>query len=70
MVYFALRELLADYGAPYLAALGLLAIAIVVVPHGLWGLVEPRVPALFAVRGRLIVSPAPSPERPEEPERT
>jgi branched-chain amino acid transport system permease protein len=59
IVYFALRELLADYGAAYLAALGLVAIAVVVVaPRGLWGLVESRVPALFAVQRRLVVSPA------------
>jgi branched-chain amino acid transport system permease protein len=71
IVYFALREVLADYGAAYLAALGLVAIAVVVVaPRGLWGLVESRVPALFAVQRRLIVSPVAATDRAEEPERT
>ena len=74
IVFFALRELLADYGAAYLAALGLVAIAVVVVaPRGLWGLVESRVPALFAVQRRLVVTRpagAASIDRREEPERT
>ena len=47
IVYFALRELLADYGAAYLVVLGLVAIAVVVVaPRGLCGLVESRVPGI------------------------
>jgi branched-chain amino acid transport system permease protein len=67
IVYFALRELLADYGAAYLAALGLVAIAIVVVaPRGLWGLVESRVPALFAVQPRLVVMPVTTADHPQE----
>jgi branched-chain amino acid transport system permease protein len=67
IVYFALRELLADYGAAYLAALGLVAIAVVVVaPRGLWGLVESRVPALFAVQRRLVVMPVASADHPRE----
>lgn len=71
IVYFALRELLADYGPAYLAALGLVAIAIVVVaPRGLWGLVESRVPALFAVQRRLVVIPMASGDHPQEPERS
>ena len=62
---------LADYGAAYLVALGLVAIAVVVVaPRGLWGLVESRVPALFAVQRRLIVSPVAATDRAEEPDRT
>jgi branched-chain amino acid transport system permease protein len=70
IVYFALREALADYGAAYLAALGIVAIAVVVVaPRGLWGLVESRVPALFAVQRRLVVSPVATSDR-QEPERT
>ena len=76
IVYFALRELLADYGAAYLVVLGLVAIAVVVVaPRGLWGLVESRVPALFAVQRRLVVnrpstSIPSSVDRAEEPERS
>jgi branched-chain amino acid transport system permease protein len=70
VVYFAMRELLADYGAAYLAALGIVAILVVVVaPRGLWGIVESRVPALFAVQRRLIVGPAPAGQPVEEPER-
>jgi branched-chain amino acid transport system permease protein len=68
IVYFALRELLADYGAAYLAALGIVAIAVVVLaPRGLWGLIESRVPALFAVERRLVVGPPPSTEHVKEP---
>lgn len=57
IVFFALRETLSDYGAAYLVALGLVAIAVVVVaPRGLWGLIEARHPiALFAVQRRLVV---------------
>ncbi len=68
---FAFCELLADYGAAYLAALGLMAMAVVVVaPRGLWGLVESRVPAPFAIQRRLVVSPAVATDPAEEPERT
>jgi branched-chain amino acid transport system permease protein len=43
LVFFLLRELLADYGAWYLIVLGGLAIlAMVVAPQGLWGLVAER----------------------------
>jgi branched-chain amino acid transport system permease protein len=70
IVYFALRQVLADYGAAYLAALGVVAIVVVVIaPRGIWGLVDSRVPALFAVQHRLIVSPAAAGPA-EEPERT
>ncbi|HEX5013219.1 MAG TPA: branched-chain amino acid ABC transporter permease [Candidatus Limnocylindrales bacterium] len=61
IVYFTLREVLADYGAAYLAALGLVAIAVVVIaPRGLWGVVESRLPALFAVQRRLVVTEPPA----------
>lgn len=41
LVYFALRETLADFGTIYLIALGLVAIAIMLfAPKGLWGLIR------------------------------
>ncbi|WP_085837109.1 branched-chain amino acid ABC transporter permease [Aquimixticola soesokkakensis] len=43
LVYFALRETLADLGSAYLIALGVLAILIMLkAPKGLWGLVRAR----------------------------
>jgi branched-chain amino acid transport system permease protein len=43
LVYFALRELLSDYGTWYLIVLGGVAIAVMVwAPQGLWGLVAER----------------------------
>lgn len=41
LIYFALREALADYGTIYLIALGVVAIAIMLfAPKGLWGLIR------------------------------
>lgn len=41
LVYFALRETLADYGTIYLIALGVVAIAVMLfAPKGLWGLIR------------------------------
>ena len=43
LLFFALRETLADYGTAYLIALGLAAIVIMLkAPKGLWGLVRER----------------------------
>ena len=43
VVYFLLREVLADYGTAYLTFLGALAIAVMLVaPKGLWGYVQAR----------------------------
>ena len=43
VVYFVLRELLADYGSIYLIVLGLVAIAVMTFSRtGLWGFVEKR----------------------------
>lgn len=43
LLYFLLRELLADYGSVYLIVLGLVAIGIMVFSRsGLWGIVEQR----------------------------
>ena len=38
VIFFALRQLLADYGSVYLIILGVVAIAVMLKsPHGLWG---------------------------------
>jgi branched-chain amino acid transport system permease protein len=60
IVYFLLRELLADQGSLYLVVLGVTAIALTIVaPNGLWGLVANRFPvALFGIERRLVLSPA------------
>ena len=43
IVFFALRELLADYGAVYLLTLGVVAIAVMLkAPKGIWGLIVGR----------------------------
>jgi branched-chain amino acid transport system permease protein len=43
LVFFALRELLADYGAWYLIILGAVAIVVMVwAPQGLWGVIAAR----------------------------
>ena len=55
LVLFALQSTLADFGAWYLIALGLIAVAVMLVaPRGLWGLVEDRTGVqLFPIRRRL-----------------
>jgi len=55
IVFFALRALLADYGAWYLITLGLLAVAtMLVAPQGLWGVIARSLGLeLFPVRRRL-----------------
>jgi branched-chain amino acid transport system permease protein len=48
LVYFLLRELLADYGTWYLIVLGVVAILVMVqAPQGLWGLVADRLDLRF-----------------------
>lgn len=43
ILYFVLRELLADYGAIYLLTLGVVAIAVMLkAPQGIWGLIAGR----------------------------
>jgi branched-chain amino acid transport system permease protein len=43
IVFFVLRELLADYGAFYLLTLGVVAIAVMLkAPQGIWGLIAAR----------------------------
>lgn len=44
LVFFALREVLADLGTTYLILLGLVAIAVMLVaPNGIWGLIRSRI---------------------------
>jgi branched-chain amino acid transport system permease protein len=61
-VFFALQELLADYGSAYLIALGVFTMVIVLLaPRGLWGLVVARWPvALVAIDRRLVARSAES----------
>jgi branched-chain amino acid transport system permease protein len=56
IVFFALRELLADFGSWYLIVMGAIAIAIMVwAPQGLWGLISERYGlSFFPVQRRLI----------------
>jgi branched-chain amino acid transport system permease protein len=58
ILYFLLRELLADQGSLYLIVLGITAIAVTLVaPNGLWGLATNRFPvALFGIERRLVLS--------------
>jgi branched-chain amino acid transport system permease protein len=52
-IYFLLRELSANYGVWYFVALGLIAIATMVLsPQGTWGLVLRRWPSLDPLRTR------------------
>ena len=56
LVYYVLRNLLADFGSWYLLLLGLIGIAIMLfAPRGLWGLFSARTGIqLFPVRRRLL----------------
>jgi branched-chain amino acid transport system permease protein len=55
LVFFALREMLADYGAWYLMILGAVAIVVMVwAPQGLWGVIAARFDLhFFPVRRRV-----------------
>jgi branched-chain amino acid transport system permease protein len=59
LIYFVLRELLADYGSIYLILLGVIAIAIMLkAPQGVWGWVVQRYDLqLFPVGRRLALVP-------------
>lgn len=59
IVFFALRQSIADLGSIYLLILGALAIAVMLVaPRGLWGLVADRFGwQLFPLARRVIVEP-------------
>ena len=58
LVYFALREVLANYGSWYLIVLGVVAVAIMLkAQDGLWGLIAKRFNLhLFAIRRHLVRS--------------
>jgi branched-chain amino acid transport system permease protein len=60
LLYFALRETLADFGTWYLIALGVVAVIVMVrFPRGLWGYVAARFDLhLFPVRRRLALPDA------------
>jgi branched-chain amino acid transport system permease protein len=55
LLFFALRQLFADYGTWYLVALGLFGIVVMLrAPQGLWGLLAQRFDLqLFPVRRRV-----------------
>ncbi len=56
LVYFVLRELLADYGSWYLILLGVVAVVVMLkAREGLWGLIARRFNVqLFPVRRHLV----------------
>jgi branched-chain amino acid transport system permease protein len=60
LIYFVLRELLADYGTIYLMLMGAIAIVVMLkAPSGIWGWVVNRYDLqLFPVGRRLVVAPA------------
>jgi branched-chain amino acid transport system permease protein len=59
LVYFVLRELLADYGTIYLILMGAIAIAVMLkAPFGIWGFIVQRYDVqLFPVGRRLALAP-------------
>ena len=59
VVFFLLREFLADYGSWYLILLGLIAVVVVIrYPQGLWGLIADRWDArFFPVQRRVRLAP-------------
>ena len=63
VVFFVLRELLADYGAWYMILLGALAVSVMLAyPQGLWGLIAERWDVhVFPVQRRLRIDEAPRP---------
>ncbi|MGD9479428.1 branched-chain amino acid ABC transporter permease [Shinella sp. G-2] len=60
LVFFALRETMADLGTTYLIALGLVAILVMLkAPRGLWGLIRSRTDAeLFPLSRRVLNIPS------------
>jgi branched-chain amino acid transport system permease protein len=60
LIYFALRELLADYGAIYLMLIGAIAIAVMLkAPFGIWGFLVQRYDLQLFPVGRRLVSGLP-----------
>lgn len=68
IVFFLLRETLADLGAVYLMILGLVAIVIMLrAPKGIWGFVRERTGLdLFALSRRVVVGDKPAARQSEE----
>jgi len=60
LIYFVLRELLADYGTIYLMLMGAIAIAVMLkAPFGIWGWVIQRYDLqLFPIGRRLVLAPS------------
>jgi branched-chain amino acid transport system permease protein len=65
LIYFVLRELLADYGTIYLMLMGAIAILVMLkAPFGLWGWVVQRFDVqLFPVGRRLTLAPGDDPSK-------
>jgi len=65
LIYFALRELLSDYGSWYLIALGSVAVLFMLwIPRGVWGAVASRFDLhFFPVQRRLRLGEAAAPAR-------
>src|SRR5690606_6252612 len=69
IVYFALRELLADYGSWYLMALGLCAVLIMIKwPRGIWGTIQHKYDLRFFPVQRRVRVLEPGPRDAETPE--
>jgi branched-chain amino acid transport system permease protein len=65
LIYFGMRELLADFGSWYLILLGLLAVVVMLTARqGVWGLIAGKFDIhLFPVRRQLVVEPKSRPGR-------
>ena len=63
VVFFVLRELLADFGSWYMILLGSLAVSVMLVyPQGLWGLIAERWDIhVFPVQRKLEIDDTPRP---------
>jgi branched-chain amino acid transport system permease protein len=63
IVFFALRQTLADWGALYLLMLGAVAIAVMLkAPKGIWGLIVDKLDwQIFPLQRRLVVPPCSQP---------
>jgi branched-chain amino acid transport system permease protein len=71
IVFFLLRELLADYGAFYLLTLGVVAIAVMLkAPQGIWGLIAGRFGWQLFPLERRVVYLSPLSSRPTPAERS
>jgi branched-chain amino acid transport system permease protein len=59
IVFFALRQALADLGALYLLTLGAVAIGVMLwAPQGIWGLIAQKLDwQIFPLRRRVVIAP-------------